>query len=121
MISRNTYPPYGFYILNRVGAGDYIHPIYPEDDFLPSGEFLIIKSYPAFLKARLEAIPPSPTREPYDKFSDVYLIPNIESITREEKGRPDVISLWMMTVSSRDQMNETLKRCVSTQSVRFCS
>ena len=38
----DSYPPYGFYILNRMGMGDYIQQIYPEDDIGAHGSYLML-------------------------------------------------------------------------------
>ncbi|KAH9477718.1 hypothetical protein JR316_0009944 [Psilocybe cubensis] len=110
LFERNTYPPYGLYILNRVGSEDYIQAIYPEDELISSGAFLIIKSFPKFLAARLRAIQPTATGEPHDRFSDVYAVPGVENIPSKDKGPPTVISLWMLAVSSRDTMTQTMQR-----------
>ncbi|PPQ93754.1 hypothetical protein CVT25_008134 [Psilocybe cyanescens] len=110
LFERNTYPPYGLYILNRVGSDDYIQAIYPEDELISSGAFLIIKTFPKFLAARLRAIEPTPTGEPHDRFSDVYAVPGVENIPSKDKGPATVISLWMLAVSSRDTMTQTMQR-----------
>ncbi|KAF8908635.1 hypothetical protein CPB84DRAFT_1744249 [Gymnopilus junonius] len=110
LFERNSYPPYGFYILNRSGLDDYIQGIYPEDQCLPSGEFLIIRSYPDFLARRLAAIQPTPSGELPEPFSDAYGIPNIDEIDPKHRGRPDVIGLWMMarqSDSENDQGNHS--------------
>ncbi|PPQ74543.1 hypothetical protein CVT26_007935 [Gymnopilus dilepis] len=110
LFERNSYPPYGFYVLNRNGLDDYIQGIYPEDQCLPSGEFLIIRSYPDFLARRLASIPPTPSGESPDPFSDAYAIPNIDEIDPKKRGRPEVIGLWMLTVNSRDTLTEVMQR-----------
>lgn len=52
-IFRAAYPPYGLFILNRAGMHDYIHPIHPEDEIQPEGEYLMYRSYPEFTAKRL--------------------------------------------------------------------
>jgi len=120
---RASYPPYGLYVLNRVGAEDYIQGIYPEDEFVTSGQYLIVKSFPDFLARRLANLPSTANGEPHDRFSDVYTIPNIDQIDSKMKGRSTVVGLWTLASSSRESMDEVLKKCVLflLASSTFCS
>ena len=50
---------YDFYILDRMGMEDYIHRLYPEDD--------------------IDTLP--------DKYSDVYLVLNLDKLIYNDEGR----------------------------------
>ncbi|KAJ7600555.1 hypothetical protein C8J56DRAFT_11653 [Mycena floridula] len=92
LYERNSYPPYGFYILNRMGTTDYDQRLYPEDDIGVHGSYLMLRSYPDYTKARLRRIPPDT-----DIFSGRYMIP--PNLTKEDKeipgGQSVVIGLWV--------------------------
>ena len=108
--SRNAYPPYGFYILNRVGMDDYIARLYPEDETFDQGNILIIRSYPDFLARRLASIEASTSGQTPDKFSDIYAIPNIDDLSTKQKGRSLNIGLWMQPTDSRESMLKVMQR-----------
>ncbi|KDR72611.1 hypothetical protein GALMADRAFT_756244 [Galerina marginata CBS 339.88] len=110
LFERNTYPPYGLYILNRAGPEDYIQGIYPEDEFITNGPYLLIRSYPDFLARRLAGIQPTSSGEPPHPFSDVYAIPNLDQLESKMKGRASVVGLWMHAINSRDTMIEVMQR-----------
>ena len=109
---RNAYPPYGFYILNRVGMDDYISRLYPEDELFDQNNILIIRSFPDFLARRLAGIDASTSETP-DKFSDIYAIPNIQDLGTKQKGRFSNIGLWMQPTDSRESMLKVMKRYVT--------
>ncbi|EDR02118.1 uncharacterized protein LACBIDRAFT_310039 [Laccaria bicolor S238N-H82] len=109
LFERDVYPPYGFYILNRMGMEDYIQHIYPEDDISAHGSYLIIRSYPDYMatrmagiQAKLELLPVPP-----DKFADVYKIEGIEELDSKIKGRSSIVGLWMFATES---MIEVMRR-----------
>ncbi|KAF8799733.1 hypothetical protein BYT27DRAFT_7217468 [Phlegmacium glaucopus] len=110
LFERNTYPPYGFYILNRVGMDDYISGVYPEDEIFVSNNILILRSYPDFLARRLAKIEASTSGQTPDKFSEIYAIPNIEDLGPNDKGRSFNIGLWMQPTDSRESMLNVMKR-----------
>src|SRR6266508_4412665 len=83
--------------MNRVGMDDYVQPLYPEDEVVHSGNYLIIRSYPDFLNDRLTKIKVSHPGKEFDKFSDVYAIPNIDEIDSKSKGLSSIVGLWMHT------------------------
>jgi hypothetical protein len=112
-IARSRYPPYGIYILNRVGSEDYIQSIYPEDDIKDGGKFLVIRSYPDFLANRMASIQPNTDGTPLDRFSPKYAVPGIDDIPMTEKGRVVAVGLWMLAVDSRESMMEVMKRFVA--------
>ncbi|KAJ3754668.1 hypothetical protein F5880DRAFT_1437780, partial [Lentinula raphanica] len=41
---RADYPPYGFYVLNRMGMDDYIQRLWPEDILGVQGNYLWLRS-----------------------------------------------------------------------------
>ncbi|KAF9482719.1 hypothetical protein BDN70DRAFT_892352 [Pholiota conissans] len=110
LFERNRYPPYGLYILNRVGSEDYIQSIYPEDDIRDGGKFIVIRSYPDFLANRMASIQPNTDGTPLDRFSPRYAVPGIDDIPMTEKGRVVAVGLWMLAVDSRESMMEVMKR-----------
>lgn len=109
---RDSYPPYGFYILNRVGMDDYISRLYPEDELFDQANILIIRSFPDFLARRLASIETSTSGQTPDKFSNIYAIPNILDLGTKQKGRFLNIGLWMQPTDSRESMLKVMKRCV---------
>ena len=109
---RDAYPPYGFYILNRVGMDDYISRLYPEDELFDQANILIIRSFPDFLARRLASIETSTSGQTPDKFSNIYAIPNILDLGTKQKGRFLNIGLWMQPTDSRESMLKVMKRCV---------
>ena len=109
---RDAYPPYGFYILNRVGMDDYISRLYPEDELFDQANILIIRSFPDFLARRLAGIETSTSGQTPDKFSNIYAIPDILDLGTKEKGRFLNIGLWMQPTDSRESMLKVMKRCV---------
>ena len=96
---------------------DYIQPIYPEDDLVPSGSFLIIRSYPDFLNNRLASIRSSYSVDPHDKYSDIYAVPNIDELDSKAKGRSSIVGLWMHATDLRESMIEVMRKCVVA---RYC-
>lgn len=107
--SRDSYPPYGFYILNRMGMDDHIQRIYPEDSIGAHGSYLIIRSYPEFTARRLARVRASSHESPH-KFSDVYALPNVEKLTAAEKGDSETIGLWMFTTDLREPLIDVFSR-----------
>ncbi|PPQ70982.1 hypothetical protein CVT24_009937 [Panaeolus cyanescens] len=91
LFERTKYPPYGLYIMNRMGMEDYVHALCPEDDVICKGQFVIIRSYPNFYQDRMSKIRPEATQ---DCFSPAYLIPNIDQLDIKQKGPCNPIGLW---------------------------
>ena len=90
-----------------MGMEDYIHRLYPEDDIGAHGSYLMIRSYPDFTAERLGAI--SPDTLP-DKFSDVYLVPNLDKLGYNDKGRSQTVGLWMFATDAREPMIDVMLR-----------
>ncbi|KAF8999140.1 hypothetical protein BDQ17DRAFT_1328480 [Cyathus striatus] len=102
LYERNAYPPYGFYILNRVGMDDHVQRIYPEDIVTSTGSYCIIKSFPDFSASRMKAILPA------DKFSSVYSVPDMPNLAATE--RSTVIGLWCFATSEREPLIPVMQR-----------
>ncbi|KAF9459729.1 hypothetical protein BDZ94DRAFT_1312111 [Collybia nuda] len=107
LYERDSYPPYGFYILNRMGMDDHIQRLYPEDTVGAHSSYLIIRSYPEYTNRRLAIARPSHSHEIPDKFSDVY---RISDVPVEEKGEATTIGLWMFATDAREPMIDVMKR-----------
>ncbi|KAK1220306.1 hypothetical protein PQX77_016931 [Marasmius sp. AFHP31] len=106
LFERAAFPPYGFYILNRMGMEDYVQRLYPEDDIGAHGSYLMLRSYPEFTKRRLEELPKG-----HDKFSDVYKFDK-EAYKPQQKGETQIIGLWMFATDAREPMIDVMIRCV---------
>lgn len=112
LYERDTYPPYGFYILNRMGAVDFYQEIYPEDTIGAHGSYLMLQNYPDFTKARLaEVQQANPTTESDDRFADKWRVDL--NIPRESKGRSQTLGLWMFATDAREPMIDVMIRCVA--------
>ena len=100
---RNAYPPYGYYILNRVGMEDFIGRLYPEDFLQKTGKLTAVQSFPDFTERRLTAVHASaPQHELENRFSSVWAVPNVEALTKAEKGSVVTIGLWTLDEVARE-------------------
>ncbi|KAJ7138445.1 hypothetical protein C8R43DRAFT_1109743 [Mycena crocata] len=109
LYERDCYPPYGFYILNRMGMDDYIQRIYPEDVSGPHGTYLMLRSYPDFTARRLSLIHNTYEQVP-EKFSDAYFIPDLDTLLDGDKGRSHTVGLWMFPTDAREPMIDVMMR-----------
>ncbi|KAJ7512555.1 hypothetical protein B0H11DRAFT_1788713 [Mycena galericulata] len=109
LYERDSYPPYGFYILNRMGMDDYIQRLYPEDVTGIHGTYLMLRSYPDFTGLRLAQILGSYDEAP-DKFSDAYSVPNLDKLLDGDKGRAHTVGLWMFPTDAREPMIDVMMR-----------
>ncbi|KAF9496022.1 hypothetical protein BDN71DRAFT_1589269 [Pleurotus eryngii] len=113
LYERDTYPPYGYYILNRQGTDDYNQRLYPEDNISTSGSYLMMRSYPSWSARRLESIIKSSeaagSKVP-DKFSPVWFIPDVEKYKEADKAPGITIGLWMFATDSREPMMDVMVR-----------
>ncbi|KAF8881779.1 hypothetical protein BD779DRAFT_1675290 [Infundibulicybe gibba] len=107
LYERDSYPPYGFYILNRMGMDDYIQRLYPEDDIGAHGSYLMLRSYPDFTNRRLAAAKASST-DSISKFSSVFGIPNLDKL--RDKGESQTVGLWMFATDAREPMIDVMIR-----------
>lgn len=93
LYERDSYPPYGFYILNRTGADDYSQGFCPEDDVSVSGQFFMIRNFPDYTASRRALVGYNPaTSTSADKFDKKYIPP--EEVTGKDKGRALTFGLW---------------------------
>jgi hypothetical protein len=108
-VLRESYPPYGFYILNRMGMDDYIQRLFPEDDIGAHGSYLMLRSYPEFTTRRL-SLARSTSEEIPHKFADCYAVPNPEKLLIKDKGRSQTVGLWMFATDAREPMIDVMMR-----------
>ncbi|KAM6492332.1 hypothetical protein JOM56_012056 [Amanita muscaria] len=109
LYERDSYPPYGFYILNRMGMEDFIHRLFPEDDIHAHGSYLMIRSYPDFTAERIRAIQSLHDPLP-EKFSGVYTVPNLDKLGHNDKGQSQTVGLWMFATDAREPMIDVMLR-----------
>ena len=113
----DSYPPYGLYILNRVGMDDYIQRLYPEDGISAHGSYLMIRHYPDFTTRRLaEArvnLPLSKQEGPLSKFAQELVVPDLERLQDAEKGRSQTVGLWCLATDARESMQDVVLRRVA--------
>lgn len=98
LYERDAYPPYGFYILNRMGMDDYIQRMYPEDDMNILGDYLMYKCYPDYTGLRLGLHMDSHRGIDPDLKND------------KHKGRSITVGLWMFATESREPMKDVMMR-----------
>ncbi|KAF7318241.1 hypothetical protein HMN09_00332600 [Mycena chlorophos] len=108
LYERDTYPPYGFYILNRMGMEDYVQRLYPEDITGPLGTYLMLRSYPEYTTRRMSKIHSHlGGHDLTDKFSSMYFPSDLETA---DKGPPRTVCLWMFPTDAREPMLEVMNR-----------
>ncbi|TFK47564.1 hypothetical protein OE88DRAFT_1665761 [Heliocybe sulcata] len=114
LFEREAYPPYGFYILNRMGMEDYIQAMYPEDDLEKQGNFLLYRSYPEYTAKRL-GVPASSLRTTSEDFS----IPEEEREDRDapskdgadkKRGSCLTVGFWMHATDAREHLTDVMLR-----------
>ncbi|KAI6107455.1 hypothetical protein EDD16DRAFT_1712377 [Pisolithus croceorrhizus] len=114
LYERDSYPPYGFYIMNRVGMEDYNQRLYPEDAVGSHGNYLMLRHYPDFTaRRRTEAgamLPPSVQDGPAMKFAPEFAITDLEELHNEDKGRSQTVSLWCLATDARESMTDVMLR-----------
>ncbi|KAK0213001.1 hypothetical protein DFS33DRAFT_1285814 [Desarmillaria ectypa] len=111
LYERESYPPYGFYILNRMAIDDYIQRIYPEDDMGLHGSYLMLQSYPEYTSERIARAEEKHPLQPPDKFDDVYSLPvPPDSITHKSLSGTKTVGLWMFPTDAREPLTVVMKR-----------
>jgi len=106
----DSYPPYGFYILNRVGSDDYIQRLYPEDDITTHGGYLMLRSYPRLSAARLRALASSDTGD-QPKFSELYAyVGDAATVASKNQEASQTIGLWTFTTDGREPLMDVMLR-----------
>ncbi|KAG6329469.1 hypothetical protein ID866_9620, partial [Astraeus odoratus] len=110
----DSYPPYGFYILNRVGMEDYNQRLYPEDGVGAHGNYLMLRHYPDFSGRRIAEVqaklPPSMQDGPSTKFASEFGISNLEHLHDVDKGRSQTVGLWCLATDARESMTDVMIR-----------
>lgn len=114
LYERDSYPPYGLYILNRVGMDDYIQRLYPEDGIGAHGSYLMMRHYPDFTTRRLadarDKLPLSKQEGPASKFAPEFVVPNLGQLQDTEKGRSQTVGLWCFATDARESMQDVVLR-----------
>jgi hypothetical protein len=103
--SSNSYPVHGLCILNDQDDILHIQNLYPEDDIDVHNDCIKLESYPEFTNRRLASVASSSTTV-FDRFSHVYLVTDLESFHKRNKGVPKTIELS----SSVEDMSRVLIR-----------
>ncbi|KAJ7054407.1 hypothetical protein C8F01DRAFT_1374415 [Mycena amicta] len=108
LYERDAYPPYGFYILNRMGMEDYVQRLYPEDMTGPLGTYLMLRSYPEFTTRRMAKLLSQLDKDNLpDKFSPIYYPSDLETV---DKGTARTVCLWMFPTDAREPMLAVMNR-----------
>ncbi|KAH0834895.1 hypothetical protein J3R83DRAFT_10541 [Lanmaoa asiatica] len=114
LLASDSYPPYGLYIMNRVGMEDYIQRLYPEDSVGVHGSYLMMRHYPDFTAHRLaEArsnLPLSIQDDPTTKFAPEFAITDPEKLHDADKGRSQTVGLWCFATDAREPMTDVVMR-----------
>jgi hypothetical protein len=112
----DSYPPYGLYIMNRVGMDDYIQRLYPEDSVGVHGSYLMMRHYLDFTSRRLaetrSKLPLSMQDGPATKFAPEFAIADPEKLQDADKGHSQTVGLWCFATDAREPMTDVLMRCV---------
>ncbi|KAJ8469202.1 hypothetical protein ONZ45_g16971 [Pleurotus djamor] len=99
LYERDSYPPYGFYILNRMGMSDYIQRLYPEDNWTA-------RRLENVLQTSLAEGRPIP-----DKFSPEWDIGvSEEELKQMDKGQGFTVGLWIFAHDSANSMMDVMTR-----------
>ncbi|KAH7882466.1 hypothetical protein F5I97DRAFT_370510 [Phlebopus sp. FC_14] len=114
LYERDSYPPYGIYIMNRVGMEDYIQRLYPEDSIGAHGSYLMMRQYPDFTARRLSEVrsklPLSKQDGPVTKFASEFALVYPEKLQDADKGLSQTVGLWCLATDSRESMTDVLMR-----------
>ncbi|KAK0485636.1 hypothetical protein IW261DRAFT_1451344 [Armillaria novae-zelandiae] len=111
LYERESYPPYGFYILNRMGTDDYIQRLHPEDDMGLHGSYLMLQSYPEYTSERIARAEEQHSLRHPDKFDDVYrLQAPLDSIPHKSLNGTKTVGLWMFNTDAREPLNVVMER-----------
>ncbi|KAF9239261.1 hypothetical protein BU15DRAFT_88055 [Melanogaster broomeanus] len=110
LYERDSYPPYGIYIMNRVGMDDYIQRLYPEDSVGVHGSYLMMRHYPEFTARRLaeacSKLPLSMQEGIATKFAPEFAIADPEKLQDGDKGPSQTVGLWCFATDSREPMTD---------------
>lgn len=112
-------PRYGFFILNRMGTGDYGRRVYPEDDMIEVGQYLMYRYYPDYTKRRTEmnlSYPLPPEYRPmFDKefgnaVSKLSMPQPSSNPVKEKKGESITLGLWTYPTTTRESLASVMAR-----------
>ncbi|KAG7446439.1 uncharacterized protein BT62DRAFT_931874 [Guyanagaster necrorhizus] len=111
LYERESYPPYGFYILNRMGMDDYIQRIHPEDDIGLHGSYLMLQSYPEYTSERIARAKEQHPLQCPDKFDDVYRLP-VPPLSTKDKTLygTKTVGLWIFATDAREPLSVVMTR-----------
>ncbi|KAI0065032.1 hypothetical protein BV25DRAFT_125061 [Artomyces pyxidatus] len=120
LFERQAYPPYGFFILNRMGMEDYVRHMYPEDDMEAHGDYLMYRSYPDFTAKRLAMARSPQSDSEIEDFTDAHgrtpsstdLLTNWQLLLSKsrEKGPSETVGLWMFATDAREPLKDVMMR-----------
>ncbi|KAH6900908.1 hypothetical protein BKA70DRAFT_1115281 [Coprinopsis sp. MPI-PUGE-AT-0042] len=117
LFESSTYPPYGYYILNRTGNQDYIARLYPEDWLSGVGSMTAIRHFDAFTDGRLASVkaslgPGEPLPGPFD---ERYLVPDVEKLSESMKTTAEhsMVGLWYHAGGNRESLDVVMMRLQS--------
>lgn len=111
LYERADYPPYGLYILNRMGMDDYIQRLWPEDNVGVHGNYLMLRTWPEWSRKRvadIEATICSGDRDPFDMLYKW----DGQNPPSEDKATSQTIGLWMFATDLREPMIDVMIRFV---------
>lgn len=110
-------PIYGLYILNRMGTGDYIRRIYPEDDMEVFGKYLMYRFYPDFTQKRLAMRLPYPIPDQFrPEFDHEFATDNSEpddpdpSKKSKKQGNSITLGVWGFQQEGHEPLEDVMMR-----------
>ncbi|GJE86703.1 mRNA decapping enzyme 1 [Phanerochaete sordida] len=113
IVEHSDAPSYGFYILNRLGTGDYSRRIFPEDDIEILGNYLMYRYYSDFTQKRLAMNLPFPLPPQYrpmfdQEFARDHSLPNEPDQPSQpgqhdkgKKGTSVTLGIWQFPQDGR--------------------
>ncbi|KAJ3475714.1 hypothetical protein NLI96_g11651 [Meripilus lineatus] len=118
LVEHEDFPPYGIYILNRMGTGDFSRRIYPEDDLQETKQFVLYRYYPDYTQKRIEMHLPYPLppefRPMFDKefeidHSQIQQAAQ-QNPAKEKKGTSVTLGLWTYPTPTRESLATVMTR-----------
>ncbi|EED78637.1 predicted protein [Postia placenta Mad-698-R] len=119
---RQSYPPYGIYIMNRMGTDDYVRQIHPEDDMDVMGEYLMWRFYPKWTQMRIAMGLPYPVPPEQRAILDAAVLRQMtpeevamsqQAQRKEWRGPSTTIGLWMFQTDAREPLKYVMMRLFS--------
>ncbi|KAJ3986316.1 hypothetical protein F5890DRAFT_1005160 [Lentinula detonsa] len=109
LYERADYPPYGFYILNRMGMDDYIQRLWPEDNLSVTGSYLMLRTWPEWSRNRIRDIEASNGSKELHPFDERYKWDQ-ETRPNEATEVSKTIGLWMFNTDAREPLITVMLR-----------